>query len=102
MNIQRGDIYMAQLGEQPNGSIQAGYRPVLICSNNLNNRYSQVYNFIPLTSRRKKDLPVHVCLHNCGLHIKETTALVEQISVISKSQLGRKVGKINKLCEEQI
>lgn len=102
MNIQRGDIYMAQLGEQPNGSIQAGYRPILICSNDKNNRHSGVLNYIPITSKHKKNLPVHVHLHNCGLPQEDSLALIEQISVINKSELGKKIGKINKDCEKEI
>lgn len=101
MSIQKGEIYMAQLTEQPNGSIQAGHRPVLICSSDINNRHSTILNYIPITSKKKKNLPVHVQLHNCGLE-RESIALVEQISVINKSELGKRIGKINPECEREL
>ena len=103
MNIQRGDIFMAQLGEQPDGSIQAGYRPVIVCSNNMANRYSTVITVIPLTSRRKKDLPTHTYLKVCGLTSKFSVALCEQILSINKYKLQKRIGTIrNTVYEEQI
>lgn len=103
MNIQRGDIFMAQLGEQPDGSVQAGYRPVIVCSNNMANRYSTVITVIPLTSRRKKNLPTHTCLEGYGLPQKFSIALCEQILSLNKFRLQKRIGTIrNTIYEEQI
>lgn len=94
---------MAQLGEQPDGSIQAGYRPVIVCSNNMANRYSTVITVIPVTSRPKKNLPTHACFMGCGLPQKCSIALCEQILSLNKFRLRKKVGTIrNTIYEEKI
>lgn len=103
MEIKRGDIYMAQLGDHPDGSIQAGYRPVIVCSNNMANRYSTVITVIPLTTQRKKKLPTHACLEGCGLPQKFSIALCEQILSLNKIKLQKRIGTIrNTIYEEQI
>lgn len=103
-NINKWDIVMAQLGEtHPNDSVQAGYRPVIICSNNLANRYSNVLTVIPLTGSKKKHLPTHVYLKDCGTTKKISIALAEQILFVSKSKLHKKIGTIKgTIYEEQI
>ena len=47
--IKRGDIYFAEL--MGIGSQQIGMRPVVIYSNNVNNRFSPVVNVVPLSRR---------------------------------------------------
>ncbi len=90
--IERGQIYMANLG-QGKGSIQGGSRPVVVISNPLNNKYSPTINVLPITSKTKNNLPVHVDIgKECGL-ITESTVLVEQLITINKSQLISLVGK---------
>lgn len=90
-----GDIWMCNLCQ--NGkSVQSGYRPVFIVSNNMNNEHSPILNVIPLTSRQKKKLPVHVELSNYeeyGLQAK-STMLIEQITTISIDDIDRYVGTI--------
>lgn len=54
------EIWMADLGDK-NGSIQCGRRPVLIVSNDKNNRYSTTVNVMPMTTKmNKRNLPCHV------------------------------------------
>ena len=82
-----GDIYTAALGKRTKSSIQTGFRPVLIVSNNRANRFSPVVTIIPITgSRNKKKLPTHVHLTDCGLN-RPSIALAEQITSIDKSRL---------------
>ena len=50
MNIKRGEIYLVDLGNQK-GSIQSGKRPVVVISNNMNNKYSPTINILPITSK---------------------------------------------------
>lgn len=89
-----GDIFMARLPEETEGSIQAGERPVLIVSNDLANRYSPVINILPLTtSQTKADLPVHVAIEDCGL-LGKSIVLAEQITSINKWSLLEKMGSI--------
>lgn len=90
-----GELWMAHLLEQ--GSVQGGYRPVFIISNDLNNKHSPTVNVIPITSRgNKRRLPIHVSIVNyaeCGLK-RPSTMLVEQISTINADDLDCRIGKI--------
>lgn len=55
-----GEVWMCHLTDK-GGSVQSGYRPVFILSNNQNNTYSSTLNVIPITSKmNKRKLPVHV------------------------------------------
>lgn len=92
-----GEIWMCYLTSK-DGSIQSGYRPVFILSNDKNNTYSTTLNIIPLTSKmNKRKLPVHVELwsyQQYGLE-KPSTLLVEQISTITIECLDRCIGKVS-------
>ena len=90
-------IWMADLGER-SGSLQSGRRPVLIVSNDKNNRYSSVLNVIPMTTKmNKRNLPCHVEIHDYerfGLNAP-STIMVEQLTVVDKKDLMFRIGKIN-------
>lgn len=90
------EIWKCDLGENE-GSIQSGYRPVFVFSNNKNNTYSPTVNVFPLTTKmNKRALPVHVELwdyRKFGLSAP-STILVEQPMTISTKQLVKKMGKI--------
>jgi len=79
------------------GSIQSGYRPVFILSNNKNNTYSPTLNVIPLTTKmNKRSLPVHVELWEYrayGLKAP-STMLIEQITTVPAENMQHYVGKI--------
>ena len=93
-NIQHGDIYYAYLPTTDYVShVQQGLRPVLIISNDSNNRYSPTITVIPLTSQKKRHLPVHVTFSGYGL-AKTSTALCEQTMTIDKSVLEKRVGHV--------
>ena len=91
------EIWMADLGER-SGSLQSGRRPVLVVSNDKNNRYSSVLNVIPMTTKmNKRNLPCHVEIHDYerfGLNAP-STIMVEQLTVVDKKDLMFRVGKIN-------
>jgi len=91
------EIWMADLGER-SGSLQSGRRPVLIVSNDKNNRYSSVLNVIPMTTKmNKRNLPCHVEIYDYekfGLNAP-STIMVEQLTVVDKKDLMFRVGKIN-------
>ena len=91
-----GEIWMRNL-PATNGSIQNGYRPVFILSNNQNNTYSTTINIIPLTTKmNKRRLPIHVELwsyKDYGLKAP-STMLIEQIMTISNDSLDRCIGAI--------
>ena len=92
-----GEIWMCNLSESE-GSIQSGYRPVFILSNDKNNTYSPTLNIIPITSKmNKRKLPVHVELWSYkeyGLTMP-STRLVEQITTIPLAYLDRYIGKVS-------
>ena len=95
-NPKFGDIWMCNLRDS-GGSVQSGYRPVFILSNDRNNTHSPTINIIPLTSKMgKRRLPIHVELWNYkdyGLN-SPSTMLIEQITTVPSSDLDFKVGKI--------
>lgn len=92
-----GEIWMCNLTAKE-GSIQSGYRPVFILSNNKNNTYSPTLNIIPITSKmNKRRLPVHVELwsyQDYGLKTP-STMLIEQIMTIPVEHLDMCVGQIS-------
>lgn len=92
-----GEIWMCHLTNK-GGSIQSGYRPVFILSNDKNNTYSTTLNIIPITSKmNKRNLPVHVELRSYqkfGLKAP-STMMVEQTTTITIEHLEKKVGIIN-------
>lgn len=91
-----GEIWMCNLSENE-GSIQSGYRPVFIVSNDKNNTYSSTINIIPITTKmNKRKLPVHVELWNYqryGLR-SPSTLMVEQTTTVALSSLDKYIGKI--------
>ena len=72
--VHRGDIFFADLGTHSGTSIQSGYRPVLVISNNKGN-------------------PEQIKDRQCSF--SKTTILAEQITTISKSALKSYVGKVD-------
>ena len=80
------------------GSVQRGYRPVLVLSNDKNNTFSRTLNVIPLSSRvYKNNLPIHVSLWNYqryGLN-RPSVLLIEQITTIQSNSLDVRLGVID-------
>jgi mRNA interferase MazF len=79
--FRRGEVYLAYLPEEEDSNIQGGLRPIVILSNDKNNMYSSIIQYVPITSKIKRaDLPVHVILETNFL-IKPSMALCEQIQM---------------------
>lgn len=78
MFISRGDIYYIK-GLNHDGHVQEGERPAIIVSNNLNNKFSNVFEVVFLTTKKKKDLPTHVKV----MAYEMSTALCEQVNSVS-------------------
>ena len=94
-DIKRGDILLVNFGSNRMGSLQCGIRYSLCLSNDQNNCYSSVIQVAPFTSQTKTRLPVHIEMEaNWGLK-KVSTLLLEQLTVISKMQIIRKIGHID-------
>lgn len=90
------EIWLANLGKGE-GHQQYGIRPVLVHSNNVNNKFSPMINVFAITSKINKVTPVHVLVHptnNNGLK-EDSMILVEQNITIDKTKLIHKMGIID-------
>lgn len=96
MDIRRGDIFYINIPKDVNDPHkQAGCRPCIIVSNDMNNKYCSRVHYIPLTtSMTKAKLPTHVELMNTELQ-KKSIALCECVDSISKSFIKEKVGTVS-------
>ena len=95
-NVRRGQFYYVDL-PKGRGSIQAGMRPVIIVSNDIECKYSPTLKVCPCTSKIKKDLPAHVNIgiiknQLIGNNLRECTILTEQIFTIQRSELVNYIG----------
>lgn len=93
MEVKRGDIFLADLNPVV-GTEQAGIRPVLIIQINKANKVSPHTIMIPFTTKiRKEILPSHTKIPSGIGGLKEDSVLLgEQIRVIDKKRLKRKIG----------
>ena len=89
--MKRGEIYYAVLNPTV-GSEIAKTRPVLIISNNANNRTAATITVVPITSNVTKIYPFEVFLSSIvtGLS-KDSKAQCQQIRTISKLRIQSKV-----------
>lgn len=96
MKIKRGDIYIADLGNVF-GSEQGGIRPVLIIQNDKGNKYSPTTIVACITSRitTKAHLPTHYYVPPSANLRKNSLIMVEQIKVIDKERLIKKIGHLS-------
>lgn len=88
---------MAYLGHKY-GSVQCGYRPVLIIQNNTGNRYSPTVEIVPITSKKENKwyIPTHVRIGQNKHLESDSVILCEQIQTIDKTQLGTRVGTLKR------
>ena len=94
--MKRGEIYYANL-DPVLGSETGKRRPVLIVSNNINNRAATTVTVLPITSNVSRVYPFEVYLdkNDSGLS-KPSKAQAQQIRTISKQRIGGKaVGSLN-------
>ncbi|WP_294168220.1 type II toxin-antitoxin system PemK/MazF family toxin [uncultured Clostridium sp.] len=94
--IRRGDIFMADLGNDGNmGNEQKGTRPVVIIQNDKGNNYSPTVIVAAITSKIKKiNLPIHVEISNIDLE-RNSVVLLEQIRTLDKRKLKEKKGHLD-------
>ena len=93
--IKRGEIYYYDFGERA-GSIQSGYRPVIILQDSHLNSYAPTVTVAAMTTAvKKRYLPTHVVIGtSCGLK-EPSMVLLEQMQTVNKNQLKKYIGKIN-------
>jgi mRNA interferase MazF len=96
MKMKRGDIYFANLDPTIGSEIKKK-RPVLIVSNNANNKSSATITIVPLTSNVTKVYPFEVLLESsCSGLSKHSKAQCHQIKTISTLRIqSKKMGNID-------
>jgi mRNA interferase MazF len=95
--MKRGEIYFANLDPTVGSEIKKK-RPVLIVSNNANNKAASTVTIVPVTSNTTKVYPFEVLLEtkDCGLS-KRSKAQCHQVRTISKIRIeGKRAGLISK------
>ena len=94
-NCYRGELYYADLGKGV-GSEQEGCRPVVILQNDMGNRYSPTTIAAPISCKidTKAKLPTHYILGPIAGLVRESVVLLEQVRVIDKRRLERKLGSL--------
>ncbi len=105
--IVRGSVWFADLAPRSTSnliptSVQTGTRPVLVISNDLNNRYGTVLTVVPFTGAPKRlDMPTHVAVIPSDVRngympseIYTSTLLAEQVTALDKACLVSYVGTV--------
>ena len=95
MPISRGDIYLAAL-DPVVGSEISKTRPVLVVSNNINNKYAGTVTVLPITSKKlKKTYPFELLLpKGTGNLPKDSKVKADQIRTLDKTRLVKHIGKL--------
>lgn len=93
--LRRGEIYVADLSPV-RGHEQGGTRPVLVIQNDVGNEYASTTIVAAITSRTKKQMPIHVGIttDESGLP-QDSIVLLEQIRTLDKERLERKIGSLS-------
>lgn len=100
--IKRGNVFIADL-DPTIGSEQYGRRPVVILSNDLNNKYSPTILVAPLTKIIKKTkLPTHIMIKKNHFLKYDSLILLEQLRTIDKTRLTAFKGRVDKITLEKI
>lgn len=97
----RGEIYYVEEDENEitDAYIQSMGRPYVIVSNDIGNQHSPVCMMAPLTTKRKKPLPMHVQISSA---LKKSTVLCEQVKTIYQSRIGEYIGKVTSAEQKRI
>ena len=98
MNIKRGGIYVATLDPVVGREISKT-RPVLVISNDINNKYSGTVTVLPITSQKlKKIYPFEVFLaKGLGSLPKDSKVKADQIRTLDKTRLIHSIGFITEI-----
>ena len=93
--ILQGEVYVCELDGID--SEQRGEKLCIVLQLHIINKTSPNVIIVPITSKHKKDMPTHLTFTQeeySFFRYKENTALCECIRSVSKSRLGKRVGKI--------
>ena len=97
MNIKRKGIYLAAL-DPVIGKEISKTRPVIVVSNNMNNKFAGTVTIVPITSGRlEKIYPFEVFLpKGTGRLPKTSKAKADQIRTLDKTRLVKFIGILEK------
>ena len=90
-------VYLVALNEGASDSVQQGLRPCICVSNDRNNTWSSIAQFIPLTSQIKNTLPMHyILLANDYKFLKtDSVVLTEQLTTCAMNKVVKFLGRLN-------
>ena len=100
--MKRGDIYFMYTNGQ--GSVQAGYRPVIVVQNDIGNRFSPTVIIAAITAQiQKAKLPTHVEINakKYGFE-RDSVILLEQLRTIDKSRLTDRITQLDEALMEKV
>lgn len=91
--FKRGQIWWQKdMGRELREGVISDNRPVVIVSDDVNNIYSGTVIVVPITSKDKKDIPLHLMFNN--YNGTSSTMLFEQIRAVPKVELGNYYGTL--------
>ena len=93
MNIERGGIYLANLDPVIGREISKT-RPVIVVSNNMNNRFSGTVTVLPITSANLKKIYPFEALVKKGIGNlpKDSKVKADQIRTLDKQRMIKQFG----------
>ena len=96
ITVYRGEIYYADLNPVIGNEISKT-RPVLIISNDINNKYSNTVTIIPISSAKSNKIyPFEILLKASDIKLKnDSIAKVNQIRTIDKQRLKNKISALD-------
>jgi mRNA interferase MazF len=98
MNISRGDIFLASLDPVIGHEISKT-RPVVIVSNNVNNKYNSTVSVLPLTSQKvNKVYPFEVLIEEGEANLQKRSKIkADQIRTLDKIRLIKRFGCLSEV-----
>lgn len=95
MNIKRGNVFLVSLDPTIASEISKT-PPVVIVSNDVNNKFSSTITVIPITSNTIKIYPFEAFLKAGTANLpKDSKARTDQIRTIDKSRLIKEIGSLS-------
>ena len=97
MTIKRGEVYLANLDPVVGKEI-AKTRPVVVVSNNVNNRFAGTLTILPITSGNlEKIYPFEVLLPKGTANLpKDSKVKANQIRTLDRTRIVKLIGELSK------
>ena len=96
MNIKRGEIYLAALDPVMGREISKT-RPVVVVSNNQNNKFSGTVTILPITAKNTQPVyPFEVFLSKGNANLpKDSKVKADQIRTLDKNRVIKHIGVLD-------